>query len=202
MKTIKRQLILGIVVLFCVATSAFSQDQSLTGQFNDILDKAESYESYKVIKTSKLLKFKSVMLDSLVAYKNSINALDAQLAQMKADLDIIKNDYTLIKTQLNESEVKNATIGLLGFNINKGSYNIVLWSFVVLLMSAIAILYMRVKHVCAVVKRVKSAYSKIMDEYRTQRHQSVEKQIKLKRELQTVQNRLEMMQSLEEPVTA
>lgn len=46
-------------------------------------------------------------------------------------------------------------------------------------------------------KRVKSAYSKIVEDYRNQRYEATEKQIKLKRELQTALNKLEMVQSLE-----
>ena len=44
-------------------------------------------------------------------------------------------------------------------------------------------------------KRVKSAYSKIVDEYRHQRFQATENQITLRRELQTALNRLETIES-------
>lgn len=179
-----------------------AQESSLSGQLSSIMEESESYESYKVIKTSKLIKFKSTMLDSLFEYKQKISLLETEMAQIKADLDILKKDYTFTRSQLEASEAKNATIGFLWFQVNKESYNLVVWSFVALLLTFITILYLRIKHVCAVVKRVKTAYSKIMDEYRMQRHQSVEKQMKLKREIQTMQNRLELMQSLEDSATA
>lgn len=186
------------MALFLAATTSIAQETTLSSQLTEILEESESYENYKVIRTNRLLKFKSTMLDSLFEYKKQINSLEVEMAQIKADLEILKSDYSLTKTQLEESQAKNASIAFLWFDVNKGSYNIVLWSFVGMLMTLITILYMRIKHVCGVVKRVKAAYSKIMDEYRTQRHQSVEKQMKLKREIQTMQNRLEMMQSLEE----
>ena len=59
-------------------------------------------------------------------------------------------------------------------------------------------MYGRIKHVCGVVKRVKAAYSKIVEDYRNQRFQATEKQIKLKRELQTALNRLENIQASEQ----
>ncbi len=201
MKSLRLQLII-ILALTLGINIMSAQEASLSGQLSTILEESESYESYKVIKTTKLLQFKSTMLDSLFEYKQKISSLETEMAQIKADLEILKNDYTLTKSQLEESEAKNATIGFLWFQVQKESYNLVVWSFVALLLTFITILYLRIKHVCAVVKRVKAAYSKIMDEYRTQRHQSVEKQMKLKREIQTMQNRLEMMQSLEDSATA
>ena len=190
------------MALVLAATTSIAQEATLSSQLTKILDESESYENYKVIKTNSLLKFKSTMLDSLFEYKQKISLLETEMAQIKADLDILKKDYTFTRSQLEASEAKNATIGFLWFQVNKESYNLVVWSFVALLLTFITILYLRIKHVCAVVKRVKTAYSKIMDEYRMQRHQSVEKQMKLKREIQTMQNRLELMQSLEDSATA
>lgn len=173
------------------------QELTLSDQLNQIMDASETYEYYKVVKTSDLTKFKSTMLDSLFNYRSKIGNLEADLATLKSDFEALKLQFDQTQVQLESSEAQNASMSILGIAVNKTSYNVVVWSFIVLLLFGIGILYFRIKHVCAVVKRVKTAYSKIMDEYRTQRHQSVEKQMKLKRELQTMQNQLEMLQSLE-----
>lgn len=191
-----------LIILFTMSNLHYAQEQkpnnSLSDQFNNIIDKAETYENYKVIKTSELIKFKSAMLDSLMSYKEEINSLGYDLNELRGELVNLKEQFENTQLELQESQEQNASMPFLWFRVNKSSYNIVLWSFIALLIFSIGILYFRIKHVCAVVKRVKSAYSKIMDEYRAQRHQSVEKQIKLKREIQTMQNRLEMIQNLEE----
>lgn len=191
-----------LILLLSTTNLLLAQDQqqvnSLTNHFNNILEKSETYENYKVIKTLALISFKSAMIDSLMSYQKEISSLEMNLTELRADFESLKKDFEDTQMQLIKSEEQNASMPFLWFTVNKSSYNVVLWSFIALLLFSIGILYSRIKHVCAVVKRVKSAYSKIMDEYRTQRHQSVEKQMKLKRELQTMQNRLEMIQSLEE----
>ena len=200
-----RNLFVACLILLLTTTNlVLAQDQtqalSLSNQLTDIINGSESYEHYKVIKTTDLTKFRSTMLDSVNAYQGRIQHLETDLAALRADFTTLKEQFDQTQLQLEESEAQNASIPFLWTIMDKSVYNIIVWSLVALLAVAIGILYFRIKHVCAVVKRVKSAYSKIMDEYRTQRHQSVEKQMKLKRELQTVQNRLEMLQSLEETV--
>jgi flagellar biosynthesis chaperone FliJ len=138
------------------------------------------------------------MLDSLFDYKQQIVQLDKELLDLKKEVDQLRISFEQNQKALAVSEAKNEVIGFLWFEVNKEYYQFFVWSFMAALLAIVLILYFRIKHVCAVVKRVKAAYSKIMDEYRMQRHQSIEKQIKLKREIQTIQNRLEMIQSLEE----
>lgn len=204
MRTMRNLFVACLILLLTTTNLVLAQDQtqalSLSNQLTDIINRSESYEHYKVIKTNDLTKFRSTMLDSVNAYQGRIQNLETDLAALRADFTTLKEQFDQTQLQLEESEAQNASIPFLWTTMDKSVYNIIVWSLVALLAVAIGILYFRIKHVCAVVKRVKSAYSKIMDEYRTQRHQSVEKQMKLKRELQTVQNRLEMLQSLEETV--
>jgi len=206
MKTKRLSIVACLFLLLNTTNLALAQVEqqapSLSENFTEIIENAESYEAYKVIKTSKLISFKNNMLDSLQAYRERIKGLESDVSTLKTELDELKAQFAATQVELEESEAINASMSVLGIPVNKASYNIVVWSLVGVLAICIAILYFRIKHVCAVVKRVKSAYSKIMDEYRTQRHQSVEKQMKLKREMQTMQNRLEMLQSLEETAKA
>jgi DNA repair exonuclease SbcCD ATPase subunit len=171
------------------------QTTTLSDQFNQIIEKAETYEKYKVISTNKLLTFKSAMLDSLMAYQSNINRLETDLVTLQAEFKSLKDQFEQTQSTLATTEAEKASISFLGLSVNKLTYNLAVWAFILLLVMAIGILYFRIKHVCAVAKRVKTAYSKIMDEYRAQRFQSVEKQMKLKRELQTVQNRLDSLQA-------
>lgn len=201
MKTIRRRLVTCLFLLLTTTSLLLAQDEpqeTLADQLGQIMRSSETYEGYKVIRTNDLLKFKSGMLDSLQRYQGAIKNLEENLGTLRADFESLKAQFDQTQVQLQQSEEKNVTMSFLGLAVNKKSYNAVVWSFIALLVFSLGVLYYRVKHVCAVVKRVKSAYSKIMDEYRAQRHQSVEKQMKLKRELQTMQNRLEMIQSLEE----
>lgn len=173
-------------------------EKSLDESFSEILNESESYEDYKVIRTSKLRQFRSAMYDSLTSYKATISSLQQELSTVKSDMEELKSQFSAVQKSLNESQASSDLISFLGFDMKKLTYSIFVWSVVCLLMLCLIIMYGRIKHVCGVVKRVKSAYSKIVEDYRNQRFQATENQIKLKRELQTALNRLENLQGVEQ----
>lgn len=182
-------------LLLTLSFTVYAQENtSLRTVLSDIMSESESYAEYKVIKTSKLLNFKSAMSDSINAYQLKIKNLEMSAVETKAELKAIQTELDIIKDKLMTSETENARIGFLGLSIRKGFYNAFVWSIIALLTTVVVVVYTRIKHVCSVVKRVKSAYSKIVDEYRHQRFQATEKQITLRRELQTALNRLESLE--------
>lgn len=184
-----------LLLLLTLSFTVYAQDNNtLRSSLSDIMDQSESYEEYKVIKTSKLLNFKSAMSDSINGYQLKIKNLEMSAVETKAELKAIQAELDIIKDKLLISETDNARIGFLGLSVRKGFYNAFVWSIIALLTTVVVVVYTRIKHVCSVVKRVKSAYSKIVDEYRHQRFQATEKQITLRRELQTALNRLESLE--------
>ena len=184
------------VLLLTLSFTVYAQDNTpLRTVLSDIMSESESYQEYKVIKASKLLNFRTAMSDSINGYQLQIKNLEMSVVETKAELKTIQAELNMIKDKLIVSESENAKIGFLGLSVRKGFYNALVWSIIALLATIVVVVYTRIKHVCSVVKRVKSAYSKIVDEYRHQRFQATENQITLRRELQTALNRLETIES-------
>lgn len=188
-------MLLLLLTLSFTVSAQHNSTSTLRSVLTEIMADAESYEEYKVIRTTKLLNFKSAMIDSLNAYQKQIQNLEMSSVETTTELKLLKSELSIIKEKLEGSESKNASIGFLGMSINKGAYNAIVWSIIGILSVLIMVIYTRIKHVCSVVKRVKTAYSKIVDEYRNQRFQATEKQMMLRRELQTALNRLESMET-------
>ena len=184
------------VLLMTLSFTVYAQENTpLRTVLSDIMSESESYQEYKVIKASKLLNFRTAMSDSINGYQLQIKNLEMSVVETKAELKTIQVELNIIKDKLMVSERENAKIGILGLSVRKGFYNALVWSIIALLATIVLVVYARIKHVCSVVKRVKSAYSKIVDEYRHQRFQATENQITLRRELQTALNRLETIES-------
>ena len=184
------------VLLMTLSFTVYAQENTpLRTVLSDIMSESESYQEYKVIKASKLLNFRAAMSDSINDYQLQIKNLEMSVVETKAELKAIQAELNIIKDKLMVSERENAKIGILGLSVRKGFYNALVWSIIALLATIVLVVYTRIKHVCSVVKRVKSAYSKIVDEYRHQRFQATENQITLRRELQTALNRLETIES-------
>ena len=180
------------VLLMTLSFTVYAQENTpLRTVLSDIMSESESYQEYKVIKSSKLLNFRAAMSDSINDYQLQIKNLEMSVVETKAELKAIQAELNIIKDKLMVSERENAKIGFLGLSVRKGFYNAMVWSIIALLATIVLVVYTRIKHVCSIVKRVKSAYSKVVEEYRNQRFAATENQITLRRELQTALNRLE-----------
>ena len=184
------------VLLMTLSFTVYAQENTpLRTVLSDIMSESESYQEYKVIKASKLLNFRAAMSDSINDYQLQIKNLEMSVVETKAELKAIQAELNIIKDKLMVSERENAKIGFLGLSVRKGFYNAMVWSIIALLATIVLVVYTRIKHVCSIVKRVKSAYSKVVEEYRNQRFAATENQITLRRELQTALNRLETIES-------
>ena len=174
-----------------------AQEKSLVLSFEDILAKAETYEKYKVIKREDLVGFKRSLTDSLQDLGKAKNGLEEQVALLTQKVDLLNEKLLIAESSLQNSQLHNDVIGFLGLKVKKGTYHAIIWSFITLLLLVLGVIYARIKHACAVVKRVKEAYTRILEEYRAQRFAATEKQMKLKRELQTALNHLEDLREVE-----
>ena len=184
------------VLLMTLSFTVYAQENTpLRTVLSDIMSESESYQEYKVIKSSKLLNFRAAMSDSINDYQLQIKNLEMSVVETKAELKAIQAELNIIKDKLMVSERENAKIGFLGLSVRKGFYNAMVWSIIALLATIVLVVYTRIKHVCSIVKRVKSAYSKVVEEYRNQRFAATENRITLRRELQTALNRLETIES-------
>ncbi|PIQ48903.1 MAG: hypothetical protein COW03_07855 [Cytophagales bacterium CG12_big_fil_rev_8_21_14_0_65_40_12] len=196
MKSIHLPLLVFSLALY-IATESQSTAQTnasntLRDQWTSMINSAESYNEYKIIKLTKLQDFRGAFNDSLNSYSAKLAELKTESAQLKTEVESLKSDLTEMSNNWQLSKSTNAEISFLGLTFRKSFYNALVWSIIALLSIVVFVMYSRIKRVCSVVKRVKGAYSRISDEYRSHRYQATEHQIKLKRELQTALNKLEM----------
>jgi hypothetical protein len=196
MKSIHLPLLVFSLALY-MATESQSNAQTnasntLRDQWTSMINSAESYNEYKIIKLTKLQDFRGAFNDSLNSYSVNLAELKTESAQLKTEVESLKSDLAEMSNNWQLSESTNAEISFLGLTFRKSFYNALVWSIIALLSIVVFVMYSRIKRVCSVVKRVKGAYSRISDEYRSHRYQATEHQIKLKRELQTALNKLEM----------
>ena len=187
-----------LMIVFAFQVKA--QDQTLINEFNDILNKAETYEKYKVVKTEDMTAFKKSLADSLSAASTSLKGLQIEKELLEDRVSLLDEKLAIAEASLAQSNETNQVIHFLGLPIYKATYHALVWSLVAFLLSILFIGYARIKHACAVVKRVKEAYTRILEEYRIQRFAATEKQMKLKRELQTALNKIEVLQEVEQSV--
>lgn len=189
-----------IVFLFPLTGQAQSAEeptgsQSLKSQFQEMLDKSESYTEYKVIKRSTLNQYSRAVQDSLKTSRTEIANLKNQVADQQSQISTLSSRITELEAQLADSEELRESLSFLGINFNKATYHTIVW----VIIAGLAVFgvfaytsYMRSNKITA---KTKKEYTALEVEYEEHKKKSHEKQIKTGRELQTERNKVEELKA-------
>lgn len=172
---------------------SFAQDQTLEGKYQEMIEDSETYEIYKVIRSTRLDNFWKEAMDS-------INTQNVEIAELQSNINAlnekINNQNARINTlekELVASNETNNTIGFLGIDFNKAVYHVIVWAIVGACVLMIFILFGMFKRSNAVTANALKDFHELEGEYDSHKAKSHEKYVKIKRELQTAVNKLEEM---------
>lgn len=166
-------------------------EKTLQNQFQFIKDKSNTYQEYKVVKITNLNNFWENVKDSIEAQKSEFIAAQKEIENKKAALQKLQKEYDVKDGELQKGDYEKAHINVLGMDILKGNYIYFNTGIIILLLIAFAIIFFKYKgsERLAVVK--KNEFENIDQELNEYKIKSKEREIKIKRELQTEMNRVQ-----------
>ena len=183
---------LAVILFFGFSVTLSAQD-SLNNKYKALIESSETFNQYKVIPRTSLDAFWSEVMDSL---QESSQSIDELLGSNQVQADTIRNLTSAlgnVEEQLNESLTQNDSISFLGLGLSKGTYHILVWSIIFVVVVLAVICYMMFAKSNRVTSRAKKELDTLQLAYDEHKNQSREKQVKLKRELQTALNTIEEM---------
>jgi hypothetical protein len=183
-----------IISMFLIISSvAFAQDtlKTLDSKWNNMLNKAESYQDYKVINKSllndtyksiqdTLSKLRTDLLNERLRVKeqnDQIASLNKQIEEGKAAFDKVSNE-------------KNS-IGFLGMQINKYAYVSLLWIALIGISVGSVLMFFLYKNSKKITRVKSEEYEVLARQLEEAKAAKAETERKLKREIQTLANTLE-----------
>lgn len=180
--------LITFIALF-VSLTSFSQeneieDTSLSGQFDKIYRTSTTYQVYKVISKEKYLELKQNVLDTLKTAKNLIIEKERLLKTEKDNIK--KTEQLLSKTQLDleEANKKENSISLFGLQVSKTSYNLILWSMILVLLVSLSYFVIKFLRSNILTKEAQENLEEVASEFEQHRKKTLEKEQKLRRQLQ------------------
>ena len=195
----KRILFLSILTIF-VGVQAWSQDslptdeqavQDLNTQYKDLKRNAETYGEYKVFRVSHLDEFWSSVDDSLSQVRGNLNDKLTIINTQSAEIDKLNSEAQDNEERFQQNEFAATHIDFIGIDFSKSTFIITMSFLVVGLALILLIGYIQFNHIQGVSIQNVVACKKLENEYDELRKKSLEKQIQLKRELQTERNLIE-----------
>lgn len=179
---------------------------TLQQQFNQLKYRSSTHsefnQDYKVVKLRNLDAFWKNVADTLrardIKVKQARKGIEQELVQAKKNLQEQDNQLQRLKQENAQKELEVqksvhnvANISFLGLDMNKTTFVILSWGIIIILLVGLGILFYLFKNSKYVTDEKIKSYNDIEQEFKTHKQTSREKELKIKRELQTEMNRVE-----------
>lgn len=179
-----------LTLLFILTSLTFfaqeevKEDNSIKGQFDKIYRTSTTYQVYKVISKEKYEKLKANVLDSLRKSEKTISEKDNLLKSERNSIEKLNTDLEKTKEELELALAKENSISLLGFQVSKVTYNLVLWLIIIVLALALAFFVFKFSRSHILTKEAKENLETVEEDFENHRKKSLEREQKLRRQLQ------------------
>ena len=157
---------------------------TIEDQFDVLLRNTYPYESFKGIRDN-LPRFKKNTLDSLNLLREQIKTQYITIENQENSVDSLKQALTASNKLISEAN----GINFLGMTFDKGNYHTIVWSIIVVLLVLLLFFIQRYKSNSQTAKDSRDTADEIRDEFEQHRKKAMEREQKLKRDLQEELNR-------------
>jgi biopolymer transport protein ExbB/TolQ len=182
-----------LIAAFFTATS-FSQEttplqNTVDSQFRTLYKNSNSWQEYKVVKKSAYRLLHTNVLDSVKNFNTQIKNKNTLIKSQKSTIDTLEKNNKETNTKLTTAISKANSIGLFGIQLAKGTYSLILLGIILLLIAALSLFIYKFKNSSVLTTEAKSNLEDIENEYKLSRKKSLEREQKLRRELQDERNK-------------
>ena len=196
---------LVLVLLFNFQTTVAQQPQdeadilslnsgNIDSQFEYIFIKSGNFkgtngQKYEAVKFSSLLTLKANVLDSLKTTYAKLDSSQKIVNNQAKEIDGLKTQLQNTKTNLEETNSEKDNMALLGMQMSKGSYNILMWSVIAGLLALLLVFIYKFKGSNTLTKEAKFRLDEIETEFEEHRRGALEREQKVRRQLQDELNK-------------
>src|SRR5690606_10354352 len=157
---------------------------TIENQFLELNNISRNQDQHKLIRRANLDQVRANVADTLSVYKKELHDLKEQFKEHETLKSSLQDSIGMLKTKIKEYENSQNTIGFLGMEFSKTSYNVVVWSLIIVLLLIVFILFQRLISLNMTTKEAKTRVNEIQEEFDKHRKKALEKEQKLMRQLQ------------------
>lgn len=182
------------------------KNNTLQQQYNSLKYRSSTHQEfnqdYKVVKLRSLDALWKNVEDTLKArqlkVKQARQGIEKELVQAKkslqdqeAQLQTLKEENARKEQEVQKSAHNVANISFLGLDMNKSTFVILSWGIILILLVLLGVVFYLYKNSKYVTDEKIKAYTDIEQEFKNHKQTARDKELKIKRELQTEMNRVE-----------
>jgi len=173
-----------IIIFLLISTIGFSQtENTLENQFDEVYNRSNNYQEFKVVKRADLNSLKKSTLDSIAVYKNALAQLQGELDSQKIELGLIQSNLKETREKLLLAEQKENDISFLGIQTSKTVYNSIVWTLILFLVLILFFFIYKFKNSNHITRETKNKLNDLEKEFESYKQRALEKEQQLSRKL-------------------
>ena len=170
--------------LLTLTVSAQTDGNTIEDQFEDVIEKSNNYQEYKVVKKVKLNSLRKSILDSVNSLETEIKATRSKIEEQKGQIASLTEELSGTQQNLAASIAKEDGIEFFGVLTKKSTYNSIMWSIIGLLIAALVFLTYKFRKNNAVTQEANLRLAETEEEFDMHRQKTLEREQQLRRKLQ------------------
>ncbi len=198
MNPIKHFTLITLVVTFSFST--FSQTNiekdklslnsgTIDSQFEFVIKKSGNFkgtngQAYEAVKQAWLYALKAHTLDSLKTIRKDLNDTRAIVKSQSKEITDLKSNLTNTKTDLDKTNLEKNNMALFGLQMSKTSYNVLMWTIIAGLLALLLFFIYKFKNSNVITRNANKALAEIEEEFEEHRKTALEREQKVRRQLQ------------------
>lgn len=183
----------GTILILIIGLATALNAQTLQSDFDEMMEKSNTYEKYKVIPKTRINSFWETVTDTLRDRNALIKEQQSEIVGLRQEIDTLKQQKGRIQASLNDSNELNDQIEFAGVDFGKTVYHVLVWSIILVLAIAAIVMYIIYARSNRTTGKVKKEHEALRAELSDHKDKSRETQVRLKRELQTALNTIDEM---------
>lgn len=162
---------------------------SLQVQYDAMIKASNRFQRFRVVRQDFLNAFMTNISDSIEVYTSEIGTLKATIAEQKTRITGQETEISNRDTEIGSLKGEKDSINLLGMQLSKSTYNMILWSVIGVLLAALLFAIARMQVAVSGGRDARVAREKTAEELEKSRKNRLEVEQKLRRQLQDERNK-------------
>ena len=164
-------------------------NSTIDNQFEYVLRKSGNFKGtngqmYEAVNKNMFLTLKAHTIDSLKTIRKDLSDTEAIVNTQAKEINELKTNLASTQNTLDATNKEKNNMSLLGLQMSKSSYNVLMWSVIAGLLALLLFFIYKFKNSNAVTKEAKKNLAEIEEEFDEHRRTALEREQKVRRQLQ------------------
>ncbi|GGG42720.1 tRNA (guanine-N1)-methyltransferase [Bizionia arctica] len=169
-------------------------NSTINNQFEYVLQKSGDFrgtngQMYEAVKRSMITTLQAHTNDSLKTIRENLADTKAIVINQATEITDLKSNLTNTQNSLDKTTGEKNNMSLFGLQMSKSNYNVLMWSIIGVLLALLLFFIYKFKNSHLITKDAKNALEEIEDEFEEHRKVALEREQKVRRQLQDELNK-------------